>query len=75
MAPTIGFKSSAVPSRRRLMPSCAHAVPKPCDEAFSDHCTPVPVPYRAQSMIIDPATRALRATSVCQEGGRLLTFA
>jgi hypothetical protein len=38
----------AVPSWHRFMPFCAHAVPKPSDEAIPDHWTPVPVPKRAR---------------------------
>jgi hypothetical protein len=57
MAPTIGLKPPAVHHQRQLMPPCANAVPKPCDEPISDQCAPMLVPYDAQCRIVEPATR------------------
>lgn len=64
-----------VPSSRRLTAFRAHAVPKLCDTADSDHCAPVPVPKRAHSRITDPAFRQLcrihSATKARSKGSHL----
>jgi hypothetical protein len=57
-SPDHWVKPRAVPSSRRFMPSCAHAVPKAYEVVIPDQCIPVPVPKRARPC---SGPRALRA--------------
>jgi hypothetical protein len=58
-SPDHWVKPRAVPSSRRFMPSCAHAVPKACEVVIPDHC--IPVPKRALNVTAGPAAQVLRA--------------
>jgi hypothetical protein len=59
-SPDHWVKPRAVPSSRRFMPSCAHAVPKEYEVVIPDHCIPVPVPKRALNVTAGPAAQVLR---------------
>ena len=71
-SPDHWVKPRAVPSSRRFMPSCAHAVPKAYEVVIPGHCTPVPVPKRALKVITVPAAQGLRVPlCIRPAGGRL----
>jgi len=53
----------AVPHLCRLIPSRADVVPKQCNAAFADHCTPVPVPKPACA-IASQAANGIRRSAV-----------